>query len=123
MCDSVPRWMLVVAALAFLLGLALGALAGDVDYHSDCRPQKLAYRKQFPNCEACFRRPTVFRRMEVHHILPIKQCLATGQTNLIYDAANFITLCDGCHDFAHPMDYHHYTANLRDILQRREIKP
>lgn len=41
------------------------------------------------------------RRLEVHHIIDIKDCIATNRVELVYATGNCITLCQHHHRQAH----------------------
>ena len=103
----------------FLLALPVFASPAS-DARQKARPAMDAYYKAHPKCEACGAESGMFRRNEVHHIIPV-----SVRPDLAAEEWNFITLCPPCHiahGHAGDKGCHKYVENVRTILKQREVK-
>lgn len=78
-----------------------------------------------PFCQAC----GSAKDLEVHHVIPVQEALATGRQELELDAGNLITLCGGtrnCHlAVGHAHDWRSWRPDVRSLaatLRNAEVR-
>lgn len=106
--------IVIITMLAFIAGCPFYARAAGAEAAMSY------YRSGHPNCEACNKKPTLLRRIEVHHIKPQNAFPALDN-----NTSNMISLCRPCHiAYGHAGDgaCRVYVENIREVLAARHIK-
>ena len=107
--------IVVITLVAFFAGCPFYARAAGAEAAMSY------YRSGHPNCEACGKKPTLLRRIEVHHIKPPQHAFPA----LDADLSNLISLCRPDHiAYGHAGDgsCRVYVENIREVLALRKIK-
>lgn len=71
-------------------------------------------------CQECRRYGITTDGTEVHHVLPVEQCVG-GYERLKYDSRNLVTLCRDCHNAMHNRTDDTLTERGETLLRRSGV--
>ena len=58
---------------------------------------KYSYGVSHPYCQSCGLNTNAGKRLSVSHIVSVKECIESGQSEFAYDERNFQLECNECH--------------------------